>query len=206
MHGESSVTFQAVDPSNGNELEGIFYEATPGEVAEAVESAGRAFSIYRNKTGKEKALFLETIASEILHLGDALIARCCAETGLPEGRITLRALRDKGFRLCLDDFRVAAASLGSLEQLPFDEIKIHAIAIKRAQGNPVRMKVLAAITGLAHSLGMTVCAEGIEDEETFEFLKTIECDKMQGFLISEAVMPKLLRQVYGPGESSEHVA
>jgi alpha-ketoglutaric semialdehyde dehydrogenase len=88
LHGESSVTFQAVDPSNGNELEGIFYEATPGEVAEAVESAGRAFSIYRNKTGKEKALFLETIASEILHLGDALIARCCAETGLPEGRIT----------------------------------------------------------------------------------------------------------------------
>ena len=33
LHGESSVTFQAVDPSNGNELEGIFYEATPGEVA-----------------------------------------------------------------------------------------------------------------------------------------------------------------------------
>ena len=52
---------------------------------------------------------------------------------------------------------------------------------------------------LAHSLGMTVCAEGIEDEAAFRFLKTIECDKMQGFLISEAVMPKLLRKVYGPG-------
>ena len=61
------------------------------------------------------------------------------------------------------------------------------------------MKVLAAIIGLAHSLGMTVCAEGIEDHETFEFLKTIDCDKMQGFLISEAVLPKLLRKVYGPG-------
>ena len=85
---ESRVTFQAVDPSNGKELEGIFYEATPGEVAGALQLAGRAFSIYRNKTGKEKALFLETIADEILNLGDALIARCCAETGLPEGRIT----------------------------------------------------------------------------------------------------------------------
>jgi len=76
---------------------------------------------------------------------------------------TLRALREKGFRLCLDDFRVAAASLGALDQLPFDEIKIHASALKRAQNDPVRMKVLAAIIGLAHNLGMTVCAEGIED-------------------------------------------
>jgi len=118
---------------------------------------------------------------------------------------TLRALRDKGFRLCLDDLRVAAASLGALDQLPFDEIKIHASALKRAQEDTVRMKVLAAIIGLAHNLGMTVCAEGIEDTETFELLKTINCDKMQGFLISEAVLPKLLRRVYGPG-SSEDVA
>ena len=60
------------------------------------------------------------------------------------------------------------------------------------------IKVLAAITGLAHNLGMSVCAEGVEDQATFEFLKTIECDKMQGFLISEAVLPKLLRRVYSP--------
>ncbi len=118
---------------------------------------------------------------------------------------TLAALRKKGFRLCLDDFRVAAASLGAFDQLPFDEIKIHATALQRARLDPVRMKVLAAIIGLAHSLGMTVCAEGIEDQESFEFLKTINCDKMQGFLISEAVLPKLLRKVYGPG-SDEAVA
>jgi len=56
--------------------------------------------------------------------------------------------------------------------------------------------VLAAVTGLAHNLGMSVCAEGVEDAETFEFLKTIECDKMQGFLISEAVIPSIIRRVY----------
>ena len=119
---------------------------------------------------------------------------------------TIGKLREKGFRLCLDGFRVAAASLSTLEQLPFDEVKIHASAIARAQDNPVRLKVLAAIIGLAHNLGMTVCAEGVEDTETFEFLKTIECDKMQGFLISEAVMPKLLRKVYGPGSEADQVA
>lgn len=116
---------------------------------------------------------------------------------------TLRALKERGFRLCLDDFRVAAASLGALDQLPFDEIKIHASALHRARDDSMRMKVLAAIIGLAHSLGMTVCAEGIEDHETFEFLKTIDCDKMQGFLISEAVLPKLLKKVYGPGKNDQ---
>jgi EAL domain-containing protein (putative c-di-GMP-specific phosphodiesterase class I) len=118
----------------------------------------------------------------------------------------LDALRAKGFRLCLDDFRVAAASLGTFEQLPFDEIKIHASALQRAQNNPVKMTILAAVTGLAHNLGMSVCAEGVEDETTFEFLKTIECDKMQGFLISEAVMPDIMRRVYGPNHGVGEVA
>lgn len=113
---------------------------------------------------------------------------------------TIAALREKGFRLCLDDFRVAATSLSTFDQLPFDEIKIRASALKRAQGDDVTQKVLAAITGLAHNLGMSVCAAGVEDMQTFEFLKTIQCDKMQGFLISEAVLPKLIRRAYGPGE------
>ena len=120
---------------------------------------------------------------------------------------TLNGLREKGFRVCLDDFRIAAASLGTFEQLPFDEIKIHASALKRAQNDPVKQSVLAAVTGLAHNLGMTVCAEGVEDQSTFDFLKTIECDKMQGFLISEAVMPHIIRRVYSAKpDSAEDVA
>ena len=115
---------------------------------------------------------------------------------------TLHNLRKRGFRLCLDDFRVAAASLGTFEKLPFDEIKIHASAMKRAQKDPIKLSVLAAVTGLAHNLGMSVCAEGVEDQETFEFLKTIECDKMQGFLISEAVLPHIIRRVYSAKEES----
>ena len=114
----------------------------------------------------------------------------------------LNGLRERGFRISLDDFGVATSSLGTFEQLPFDEIKIHSAAIARARANPVAMQVLAAVTGLAHNLGVTVCAEGVEDEETFEFLKTIECDKMQGFYISEAVMPDIIRRVYRPKTNS----
>jgi EAL domain-containing protein (putative c-di-GMP-specific phosphodiesterase class I) len=116
---------------------------------------------------------------------------------------TIKSLRNRGFRICLDDFRVAASSLSTFEQLPFDEIKIHASALRKARKDTVSMSVLAAVTGLAHNLGMSVCAAGVEDQETFRFLRTIECDKMQGFLISEAVLPNIIRRVYSArGEDS----
>jgi EAL domain-containing protein (putative c-di-GMP-specific phosphodiesterase class I) len=117
---------------------------------------------------------------------------------------TIRSLREMGFRICLDDFRVAASTLSTFEQLPFDEIKIHASALLKARKDPVSMSVLAAVTGLAHNLGISVCAAGVEDQETFRFLRTIECDKMQGFLISEAVLPNIIRRVYSA--KREHTA
>ena len=110
--------------------------------------------------------------------------------------LVLNEMRQMGFRIALDDFAVAVSSLGTFEQLPFDEIKIHAAALKRALENPIAMKVLAAVTGLAHNLGITVCAEGVEDAETYRFLSAICCDKMQGYLISEAVMPDIIKRVY----------
>ncbi len=110
--------------------------------------------------------------------------------------LVLSEMRELGFRISLDDFGAAMSSLGTFEQLPFDEIKIHASALKRARQNPVNLKVLAAVIGLAHNLGISVCAEGVEDQETYEFLETIQCDKMQGYLISEAVMPDIIRRVY----------
>ena len=114
----------------------------------------------------------------------------------------LGLLRSNGFRICLDDFRVASSSLSTFEQMPFDEIKIQASALRRAQKDRVTLAVLAAVTGLAHNLGISVCAEGVEDQATFEFLKTIECDKMQGFLISEAVIPSIIRRVYSSKETT----
>ncbi|ULC60716.1 aldehyde dehydrogenase (NADP(+)) [Flaviramulus sp. BrNp1-15] len=88
LSGQGTKTFLAINPSNGKELSTSFYEATQQEINEAVEKANEAFSIYSKKSGKEKAEFLDAIADEILNLGDTLIERCCAESGLPEGRIT----------------------------------------------------------------------------------------------------------------------
>jgi alpha-ketoglutaric semialdehyde dehydrogenase len=84
---DGKVTFQAINPATGNKIETNFYESTADEVNVAVTKADEAFQVYRNKSGKEKAQFLETIAEEILAMGDDLIRRCMEETGLPEARL-----------------------------------------------------------------------------------------------------------------------
>ena len=124
------------------------------------------------------------------------------DPGAPHLKL-LTALREHGFRICLDDFQVAASSLAMFEQLPFDEIKVQSAALRRAQEDRVAMTVLAAVVGLAHSLGVSVCAAGVEDSSTFAFLKSIECDKMQGFVISEAVIPSIIQRVYAAKESAD---
>ncbi|MEL7022566.1 MAG: EAL domain-containing protein [Pseudomonadota bacterium] len=110
--------------------------------------------------------------------------------------MALSSLRSRGFRLSLDDFGAARESLSSFGKLDFDEIKIHASLLKEARENIMTRHALAAVTGMAHALGIMVCAEGVEDQETFEFLKEIKCDKMQGFFISEAVMPEIIQRAY----------
>ncbi|MEL6448495.1 MAG: EAL domain-containing protein [Pseudomonadota bacterium] len=108
----------------------------------------------------------------------------------------MAALRRKGFRLSLDDFGAARESLSSFGRLDFDEIKIHASLLIEARDNAITRQALAAVTGMAHALGITVCAEGVEEAATFDFLKEIRCDKMQGFFISEAVMPEIIQRCY----------
>ncbi|MFK8052393.1 MAG: EAL domain-containing protein [Woeseiaceae bacterium] len=115
-----------------------------------------------------------------------------------EGRFSdaINELRACGFRMSLDDFGAAREALSSFGQLDFDEIKIHASLLDQARENQATRHALAAVTGMAHALGVAVCAEGVEDQQTFEFLKEIRCDKMQGFFISEAVMPEIIQRCY----------
>ncbi len=155
--------------------------------------------------GDHFAAIVRTVGLDCSRFTFEVVEQDLDNTNAPH-RKALNNLRDNGFRLSLDDFRIAASSLMTLERLPFDEIKIHASALKRAQQDTVAMHVLAAVTGLAHNLGMSVCAEGVEDQSTFDFLEMIECDKMQGFLISEAVVPDIIQRVYSSKDSSAEVA
>ncbi len=81
-------TFRAVNPATGETLEPDFHEAHPGEIDRALTAAAAAFATYRRFDGASRARFLETIAQEIEALGEALLERARAETGLPPARLT----------------------------------------------------------------------------------------------------------------------
>ena len=83
---EASETISSINRLTGEKM-ASFSVATITEVDRAVEKATAAFQIYRKISGVKKAAFLEAIADEIIGLGDKLITVCCAESGLPKGRI-----------------------------------------------------------------------------------------------------------------------
>lgn len=100
------TTFRAANPATGDTLAGEFYEGTSAEVDAAARAAEAAFQAYRHTAGTDKAAFLEAIGEEIMALGDALIERAQAETGLPAGRLQGERARTVGqLRLFADVVR-----------------------------------------------------------------------------------------------------
>ena len=87
LSGQGQEIFNAVNPATGKKLLPDFHGATADEINKAITQAEHAFNNYSKKSGKEKALFLETIAEEIEMLGNNLIERCHEETGLPKIRL-----------------------------------------------------------------------------------------------------------------------
>jgi len=87
VEATSGKVFYAVAPETGKQLGTSFFETTTEEVDKAVKLAENAFASYKLKSASQKAIFLETIADEILNLGEVLIERCMQESGLPRPRL-----------------------------------------------------------------------------------------------------------------------
>ena len=85
---EGKKTLASFSTHTKNTLPEKFAIATGDEVDKAVATAVAAFSVYKNKSAEERALFLEAIADEIINLGNPLIQRATLESGLPEARLT----------------------------------------------------------------------------------------------------------------------
>ena len=85
---EGHRTFQGINAASAEPLPQVFTEATVGEADEALTKASAAFKKYRKLSDTQRAAFLNAIAEEILAIGDLLIQTACAESGLPEARIT----------------------------------------------------------------------------------------------------------------------
>ncbi len=104
-------------------------------------------------------------------------------------RQNLKLLEKLGVRLAIDDFGTGYSSLGYLQQYSVDTLKIDRSFINNLNKNGADDAVTAAIIGLSHTLGMEVVAEGVETIEQLQSLEKLNCNQMQGFLISQP-MPK----------------
>ncbi|GAA1975431.1 putative bifunctional diguanylate cyclase/phosphodiesterase [Kitasatospora viridis] len=100
---------------------------------------------------------------------------------------TLAELRGHGVGMSLDDFGTGHSSLVRLRSLPVGELKIDRSFVSRMVADHHDAAVVRCSVELAHSLGLTVVAEGVEDDETWERLHHLGVDAVQGWLVSAAL-------------------
>lgn len=97
----------------------------------------------------------------------------------------LLALKTIGVSIAIDDFGSGYSSLGSLQHLPVDCLKIDRMFIRDLLVNPKDAVLLGTIMTLAHALGFRVVAEGVEGSEQVQVLDSLDCDLVQGFFFSK---------------------
>jgi diguanylate cyclase (GGDEF)-like protein/PAS domain S-box-containing protein len=97
---------------------------------------------------------------------------------------TLTALHELGVRLSIDDFGTGWSSLTYLQRFPVDEIKLDRSYVGRVDEDKASGTIVGALIGMAHAMGLSVTAEGVETEEQLAFLRAHRCDSAQGFLFS----------------------
>ena len=94
---------------------------------------------------------------------------------------TLNRLALMGFKMSIDDFGSGMSSYGYLKRLPVDELKIDMVFVRNMDRDPVDVKLVRSMVELAHNLGLTVVAEGVESAKTWDQLRELNCDQAQGY-------------------------
>jgi diguanylate cyclase (GGDEF)-like protein len=146
------------------------------------------------------------IVAELLEAADvpaAMLTLEITESSImtdPDAAVrALQQLRDLGVRLAIDDFGTGYSSLSYLQRLPVHEVKIDKGFIRPMPCDPGATAIVQTIIDLAHTLGLTVVAEGVEDEATRQLLVQVGCDVAQGFGLSAPMSAEEL-----PGWMLEH--
>jgi diguanylate cyclase (GGDEF)-like protein len=103
---------------------------------------------------------------------------------------TLAALTAHGVKMSLDDFGTGYSSLVHLRRLPVSELKIDRSFVAKLAVDAEDAEIVRCTVDLAHSLGLLVVAEGVEDDETWERLRDMGCDAVQGWLVAAAMPPE----------------
>jgi diguanylate cyclase (GGDEF)-like protein len=103
----------------------------------------------------------------------------------PRAARTLNRLHESGMRISIDDFGAGQTSLGYLAELPISELKIDGAFVRAMLLDDRNAAIVRSVIELGHSLGATVTAEGVDSEAALEQLRELNCDTVQGFLLSE---------------------
>ena len=137
-----------------------------------------------------------------------LVLRVLAETGIPnrwveleltesiamgdveETYTKLNTLANHGIPLAIDDFGTGFSSLSYLKRFPIGTLKIDRSFVRNCTTDSEDAALIRTIIGLAHSLGLRVIAEGVEEEEQLEFLRDHRCNEVQGYLYSRPLSAK----------------
>jgi len=151
--------------------------------------------------GQEPPFVSVNVSPRQLRTGDLpeMVADSLRETGLPPSRLHLELtetaiigdeaqasallarLHRTGVKVWLDDFGTGFSGLSHLRRVPVDGVKIDRSFVADMQRDPDDLALTAAIIAMAHSLGMTVVAEGVEVEAQFDLLRARNCDLAQGY-------------------------
>ncbi|MBI1926089.1 EAL domain-containing protein [Candidatus Poribacteria bacterium] len=99
----------------------------------------------------------------------------------------LQMLKEIGVQLSIDSFGVGYSSLSYLKQFPIDRLKIGQSFVQGIPTDRGDVAITTALVTLAHSLELKVIAEGVETEAQLAFLRSLQCDEAQGFLLSPPV-------------------
>lgn len=123
---------------------------------------------------ESKYLDLEITESEIMEEDDDVIN-------------TLKALQAIGVCLSIDDFGTGQSSLARLKSFPLDKIKIDRSFTTHITENDDDLAIIKAIVVMGKTLGLEILVEGIETEEQFQVLKELQCEQVQGYMLSQPV-------------------
>jgi EAL domain-containing protein (putative c-di-GMP-specific phosphodiesterase class I) len=154
------------------------------------------------------AVNISALSLEKLDFPD-LVERTCQALDVPTDRLvleltegatqplinlmdTLTRFRIKGIGLAIDDFGTGYSSLLQLRQLPFTEVKIDRAFVSDLPGSNDCRLIIRCMIELAHGLGLSATAEGVETPEQLRALRELGCDLVQGYLISRPLDPDAL--------------
>lgn len=138
-----------------------------------------------DQTLYEKTSALAPYASRIV----LEITERAALDDVPDVRNRVKDLRDRGFRIAIDDLGAGYSGLSSLVQLMPDVVKIDMSLVRDVSKSPVKLKLVQSITSLARDMKALVVAEGVETTEEREALYEAGCDLMQGYLFARPSKP-----------------